>query len=75
MTIEKQQVDAPTVAASTGSIVCSQCEHEPHASVSTPSKLREFLGMRPAPVRCTVLEHDSSGWAAHPCQCADPIHS
>lgn len=75
MTVEKLEIDVPKVATSTENMVCAQCEHQPHASVSEPSLLREVLRLKQGPRRCTVLEHDSSGWGAHPCQCADPIHA
>ena len=75
MTIEKVNIEVPESAASAGSVVCAQCEHEPHASTTTPSVLRGLLGLRQRPQSCAVLEHDSSGWGAHPCLCDDPIHS
>ena len=74
MTIEKVKIDVPEPATSAGSVVCAQCEHEPHASTSRPSVLRGLLGLHQRQ-RCAVLEHDSSGWGAHPCLCDDPIHS
>ena len=75
MTTEGWKIDVHKGVASIGSVVCAQCEHEPHAATSRPSALRRLLGIKQGPIRCSVLEHDSSGWGAHPCMCDHPIHS
>jgi hypothetical protein len=73
MTIEKLHVDVPDAADSIESVVCAECEHEPHASTNGRSMLRYIFGLAQRPQRCAVLEHDSSGWGAHPASATIPF--